>query len=55
MRNTYLVRQFREIDRRATESFGIPSIVLMENAGLRSADFIRYASAEFKGPKIVVE
>ncbi len=26
-------RQARELDRRATEEFGIPSIVLMENAG----------------------
>ncbi len=50
----YSVDQFKGIDRRATESYGIPSIVLMENAGLRAADFIRYASAEFKGPKIVV-
>lgn len=30
-------RQVREIDRRATEEFGVPSIVLMENAGRNAA------------------
>lgn len=30
----------RELDRRASEEFGIPGIVLMENAGLGCAEFI---------------
>jgi NAD(P)H-hydrate epimerase len=33
-------RQARELDRRATEEFGIPSIVLMENAGRGAADLL---------------
>lgn len=32
--------QVRAIDRRAVEEFGIPSIVLMENAGRQAADII---------------
>ena len=28
-------KQIREIDRRSSEQFGIPSILLMENAGMR--------------------
>jgi NAD(P)H-hydrate epimerase len=35
------VAQSREFDRTAIESFGIPGIVLMENAGKNAADFIR--------------
>ena len=40
--------QMRNIDRRTTESFGIPSIVLMENAALAVADaiFDHYAGCE---------
>lgn len=40
--------QMRNIDRRASSEFGIPSIVLMENAALAVADVIheRYAEAE---------
>lgn len=33
--------QMREIDRRAIEDFGIPGIVLMENAGLRIVETVR--------------
>jgi NAD(P)H-hydrate epimerase len=33
-------RQVREIDRRAIEEYGIPGIVLMENAGRNAAQFI---------------
>ncbi len=32
--------QVREIDRRAVEEFGIPSIILMENAGRGMAEFL---------------
>jgi len=40
--------QMRHIDRRATELFGVPSIVLMENAALAVVDaiFERYAEVE---------
>ena len=30
--------EMRELDRRAVDEFGIPTLVLMENAGLRAAD-----------------
>jgi NAD(P)H-hydrate epimerase len=40
MQNIIISReQAREIDRRSIEEFGIPSIVLMENAGRAIADF----------------
>src|SRR6516165_575957 len=32
--------QARELDRRATEEFGVPSIVLMENAGRGMAELL---------------
>ena len=51
---SYSVKQLNDLDRRASEIYGIPGIVLMENAGLRVADFIRYASGEIKGPRILV-
>lgn len=40
--------QMKSIDRRATERFGVPSIVLMENAAMAVADamFEQYADAE---------
>src|SRR5579859_5129679 len=40
--------QMKSIDRRATERFGVPSIVLMENAAMAVADamFEHYADAE---------
>ncbi len=38
--------QIREIDRRAIEDFGIPGVVLMENAGRNAAELIR---ANLKG------
>lgn len=36
-------QQVREVDRRAIEEYGIPGIVLMENAGRNVAGFIRQA------------
>lgn len=43
--------QCREVDRRAVEEYGVPSIVLMENAGRGMADFIR--SLEPDGPVVI--
>jgi NAD(P)H-hydrate epimerase len=40
--------EVREIDRRATEEFGVPSIVLMENAGRGAADVLMRLNAERK-------
>lgn len=37
-RNLVTAEQMRELDRRATEEFGIPSLLLMENAGKAVAD-----------------
>ena len=37
------------LDRRATEEFGIPDLVLMENAGLRAADLILEEFGSFSG------
>jgi NAD(P)H-hydrate epimerase len=34
-------RQVREVDRRAIEDYGVPGIVLMENAARNAAEFIR--------------
>src|SRR3712207_579261 len=33
--------QTRELDRRATEEFGVPGVVLMENAGRGMAELLR--------------
>ena len=40
--------QMKNVDRRATERFGIPSLVLMENAALAVVDtiFDHYADSE---------
>ncbi|HZJ82785.1 MAG TPA: NAD(P)H-hydrate dehydratase [Clostridia bacterium] len=48
-------KEMREMDNRAIEVFGIPSIVLMENAALRTIDFIEeeYTSL-YEGGKVLV-
>jgi NAD(P)H-hydrate epimerase len=44
---TYLTRaQVREIDRRAIEEFGVPGIVLMENAGRGAAEILMRLNPE---------
>src|SRR3954465_15630798 len=44
--------QAREIDRRATENYGIASIILMENAGRGSVDVLEQLGID--GPVVIV-
>ena len=46
--------QMREMDRRTIEDFGVPSIVLMENAALRVVDVIAERYGPLKGKRIAV-
>ncbi|MGI4787233.1 MAG: NAD(P)H-hydrate dehydratase [Janthinobacterium lividum] len=46
--------QMREMDRRTIEEFGVPSIVLMENAALRVVDVIAERFGPLKGKRIAV-
>ena len=46
--------QMREMDRRTMEDYGVPSIVLMENAALRVVDVIAERYGPLKGKRIAV-
>jgi NAD(P)H-hydrate epimerase len=46
--------QMREIDRRATEEYGISGLVLMENAGLRVFDCVRQVLGRLEGKLVVI-
>jgi len=46
--------QMRELDRRASDEFGIPSIILMENAGLRTFDVVYDILQEIGGNRVTV-
>ncbi|MEA1960101.1 MAG: NAD(P)H-hydrate dehydratase [Bacillota bacterium] len=46
--------EMRDIDRRATEEYGIPSILLMENAGLRIVELIEDLGRGVKGLHVVI-
>lgn len=50
----FTAAQMREFDRAATEEYGIPSIVLMENAALRVVEFLEMKFAPLKGKFIIV-
>lgn len=53
---TISIAKMQEFDRRAIEEYAIPSIILMENAGLRAADFIlkRFYKALRKNKVVIV-
>ncbi len=46
--------QMREMDRRTVEDYGVPSIVLMENAALRVVDVIAERFGPLRGKRIAV-
>ena len=46
--------QVRELDRRAIEEFGIPGVVLMENAGRGAAEIIFQTCDRQRGPVAIV-
>ena len=50
----FTAQQMREFDRAAIEDYGIPSIVLMENAALRVVEFLEAKFAPLAGKKIVI-
>jgi len=47
-------QQMRHIDRRATRRFGVPEIVLMENAGLRVLEVIERLESDLKTRRILL-
>jgi NAD(P)H-hydrate epimerase len=47
-------QQMRDFDCAATEQFGVPSVVLMENAALRVVEFLEMKFAPLKGKYAVV-
>lgn len=46
--------QMKEVDRRATEDFSIPSLLLMENAGLRVLETVRSMLGELFNARITI-
>ncbi|MDO8683939.1 MAG: NAD(P)H-hydrate epimerase, partial [Armatimonadota bacterium] len=46
--------QMRELDRRATEEYGVPSLLLMENAGIRAFAAISRILEGVEGKSILV-
>lgn len=52
--NVFTARQMRDFDRAATDEYGIPSIVLMENAALRVVEFLEMKFAPLHEKRIAV-
>ncbi len=50
----FTAQQMRDFDRAAIEDYGIPSIVLMENAALRVVEFLEAKFSPLAGKKIVI-
>lgn len=48
------VMEMRELERVAIEEYGVPSIVLMENAARQTADLIETRLGELKGKRILI-
>ena len=46
--------EMRELDRRAVEEFGVPSIELMENAGRRVSEAVQDLLGDIEGKRVVV-
>ncbi len=46
--------QMRDVDRRATEEYLIPSLILMENAGLRVLERIKSVIGELNNARIII-
>jgi ADP-dependent NAD(P)H-hydrate dehydratase / NAD(P)H-hydrate epimerase len=46
--------EMRRADRRATERYGVPSLVLMENAGRGAADALERALGAVRGRRVAV-
>lgn len=46
-------QEMREIDYQAINDFGIPSLVLMENAGIRTVEVIKELLPEGKGKRLL--
>ncbi|MBO8158245.1 NAD(P)H-hydrate dehydratase [Thermosyntropha sp.] len=46
--------EMKEIDKRASSEYGIPSIVLMENAGIRTVEVIEEVLGDIREKKVVV-
>jgi len=47
-------QQMRRIDRRATGRFGVPEIVLMENAGLRVLEVLRRLEGDLRTRRLLL-
>jgi len=56
MKNNFYLssKQIYQIDKLATEKYLIPSMILMENAGRLSAEFIKNFAKRKKFKKIIV-
>ena len=48
--NTVTAKHMKELDRKTIEEYKIPSIVLMENAGIRTADIIHSQFGQLINP-----
>lgn len=46
--------EMQEVDRRATDEYGIPSLLLMENAGIRTAEMAGEILTTFADKKVII-